>query len=224
MNRLREKTTATLLIAIFMTSAMILVVPAIAKKGGTTIQDGTLLDSAGNPLVLGFDVYGYNYQGHMFNGWYWNNQRPSTPWTKDTIDQAPSKTWLIMKWSDTWLSNMDRDGDGKLDRGYPYPTGTSDPPIYTSSAAPGAWVTNHQFGEYEVDGKVYKWNYFVKIAHPGSDAVKIGDTWYTADGTEIGLVIWGAYAIIQQVENDPGAGIHGLQYISPNCAGLGAYK
>jgi hypothetical protein len=51
----------------------------------------------------------------------------------------------------------------------------------------------------------------------------VKDTWYAADGTEIGPVIWGAFAIIQQVENDPCAGIHGLQYASPDHPGLGGW-
>jgi len=63
MNKLKMKTTATLLIAVFMISAIGLVIPTMAKKAGTTIQDGTLVDKWGNPLVLGFDKYGYNYQG-----------------------------------------------------------------------------------------------------------------------------------------------------------------
>ena len=50
------------------------------------------------------------------------------------------------------------------------------------------------------------------------------DVWYSADGTEIGPEIWGAFAIIQQVENDQCTGIHGLQYLSPTSAGFGYYK
>ena len=42
-----------------------------------------------------------------------------------------------------------------------------------------------------------------------------------ADGIEIGEVIWGAFAIIQQVENDHCAGIHGFQFNSPDHSGLG---
>lgn len=149
--RLEKKTTATLLIAIFMISAMVLVVPALAKKGGTTIQDGTLVDTWGNPLVLGFDEYGYNYQAHMFNGWYWNNQRPLVPFTDEQslMDAGKSTTWLIMKWSDSWLSNMDHNEDGKLDKGWPISG-----PSYTSSAVEGAWLTNHQFGSYwDIEGE-----------------------------------------------------------------------
>ena len=112
------------------------------------------------------------------------------------------------------VSNKDADGDGKLDRHYGFPT-------YIGS---GAWTTNHQSGEYESDGKICKWNYFVKIVAAPADAEKIGATWYTAGGVEIGPAIWGDFAIIQQVENDPCGGIHGLQYLSPNNAGFGSYS
>ena len=44
---------------------------------GTTIKEGILEYSAGHylegePLVLGFDPYGYNYQAHIFKGSYVN--------------------------------------------------------------------------------------------------------------------------------------------------------
>ena len=47
----------------------------IAGKGGnksdcTTIQDGTLLTSDGRVIVPGYDEWRYNYQAHMFNGYY----------------------------------------------------------------------------------------------------------------------------------------------------------
>ena len=48
------------------------------------------------------------------------------------------------KWNDAWLSNKDCDGDGLLDRHYGLDS-------YRGS---GAWLTNHQSGEYEVDGIV----------------------------------------------------------------------
>ncbi len=102
---------------------------------------------------------------------------------------------------------MDRNDDGKLDRGLEEP--------YTSSASPGAWVTNHQVGGEGKD----RWTYFVKIVCPMEDATLIDGTWYTPDGTEIGPVIWGAYAIIQQVESGQGA-----TYVSPASAGFGYYK
>jgi hypothetical protein len=39
------------------------------------IQSGTITDSAGNPIAMGFDQYGYNYQAHMFNGYADNFRR-----------------------------------------------------------------------------------------------------------------------------------------------------
>ncbi len=48
---------------------------AMAEKGGknagcTTIQEGTLLTSAGDVIYPGYDQWGYNYQAYMFNGTY----------------------------------------------------------------------------------------------------------------------------------------------------------
>lgn len=125
-----------------------------------------------------------------------------------------------MKWSDEWLSNKDCNGDGKLDRGY-----SCDPIYAKSSACQGAWVTNHQFGSYEgEDGEICKWNYFVKIVMVPEDATKVNGMWYTADGEEIGTVIWGAYARILQISNDPCADEHGVlnNYEAPT--GFGYYK
>jgi len=224
MNKLKMKMTSTLLIAIFMISTMTCVASVIAKKDDsvTTIRDGTLVDKWGNPLVLGFDKYGYNYQAHIFVGWYHNVGRPEVAWTDETIDQAPSKTWLIMKWNDVWLSNVDRNDDGKLDRGIG--------PDYASSGVPGAWETNHQFGSYIEDGIEYKWNYFVKIVAAPDDAYKEyheeDDKWYyhLSDGTEMGTVLWGEYARTLQIFNDQGTGEHGVEYNPAGPTGFGCYK
>src|SRR3990172_2146189 len=35
-----------------------------------TIQSGTITDSVGNPVALGYDPFGYHYQAHMLNGRY----------------------------------------------------------------------------------------------------------------------------------------------------------
>ena len=67
------------------------------------------------------------------------------------------------------------------------------------------------------------WNYFVKIVAVPSDATSDGVTWLDADGTEIGPVIWGAFAVVQEVSNDACAGLHGVQYKSPAGPGLGQY-
>ena len=181
-----------------------------AKKGDTctTIQSGLLTGSDGNVLTVGFDQWGYNYQGKMFSGGYCDSYRDAA-WCQPYAD-----VHLLMKWNDAWLDNKDCDGDGLLDRHYGYDD-------YIGS---GAWLTNHQSGEYEgEDGKICKWNYFVKIVAAPADAVLEDGVWYTADGTEIGPEIWGAFATIQQVENDPCGEIHGLQFKSPFNAGLGGW-
>jgi len=283
----------------------------------TTIQDGTLLTSDGVPIVVGYDDWGYNYQAHLFNGFYCDSYRDAA-WCQPYVDVK-----LAMKWNDAWLSNKDCDGDLLLDRHYGYPS-------YIGS---GAWLTNHQSGTYwsfvgdwvlelnfenvlyahdvtfttEVSyesfsgtggypsGEIYQiissvsgivdtsvvpnevlitityinpmpgskryltgtiaadgtmsgnwtsnvgpshsgtwesttgaaiscdWNYFVKIVAVPSDAELSGDTWLDADGVEIGPEIWGAFAVVQEVENDACAGLHGAQYISPSGPGLGQF-
>ncbi len=74
-----KKLISGLIIAIL--SLGVLASPAIAgdgkKPGGTTIQQGVLTYStghylAGQPLKVGYDIFGYNYQAHMFNGSYAN--------------------------------------------------------------------------------------------------------------------------------------------------------
>ncbi|NQW21743.1 MAG: hypothetical protein HQ477_13645 [Chloroflexi bacterium] len=170
-----------------------------------TIQGGTISDSTGEVITTGFDDWGYNYQARLFNGNYCDSYRDAA-WCQPYKDVD-----LSMKWNDAWLSNTDRDDDGLLDRHY----GSSG---YIGS---GAWLTNHQSGSYELDGKVIQWNYFVKIVAAPSDAISTGGIWYTAGGTEIGPAIWGAFAIVQEIENDPGSDTHGAQFISPLRSGLG---
>jgi hypothetical protein len=163
-------------------------------------------------LTTGYDEFGYNYQAHMFNGRYCDSDR--------VIGGAYCDVDLIMKWNDAWLSNADCgiDGvngpqDGLLDRHYGYGS-------YIGS---GAWETNHQYGTYELDGEICEWDYFIKIIAVPADATKVSAVWYSADGTEIGPDIWGAFAIIQQVENDSCAAVEGMQYLSPDHAGLGGW-
>ena len=250
------------------------------------IQDGELYASTGELLTTGYDEFGYNYQAHIFNGKYCDYER--------VIGGDYCDVELIMKWNDAWLSNVDCNNDSLLDRYYGFDS-------YIGS---GAWLTNHQSGEYTdwnvlgdwvfefdynsrkhphdvhietfedgvftakgihqiyfqtwtatgtvseddftmrimYDGSSYTvdvvgtisedgtisgdwnsspWNYFVKIVAVPTDAYVDEGIWYTADGIEIGEVIWGAFAIIQQVENDACTGLHGQQYLSPTRAGLG---
>jgi hypothetical protein len=221
--------------------------PVMAGKPSdcTRIQDGVLTYSAGHylegePLTIGYDIFGYNYQAHLFNGSYANaylGRYGYPPYEGDTdayyewlVEEGKAATveeaealmngvygWLyrdvqlMMKWNDAWLSNKDCDPDGALDRHYGFPG-------YIGS---GAWLTNHQWG-YNEDGT--KWTYFVKIVAAPADATADGGMWYTADGTEIGPAIWGEFAIIQQVINDKVTDDHGLYYRSPASAGFGFYQ
>ena len=106
---------------------------------------------------------------------------------------------------------MDCDGDGKLDRHFGYPS-------YKGS---GAWLTNHQSGKVDVDGKLRKWTYFVKIVAVNPEDILNNGYFYTPDGTEIGQAIWGDFAIVEEVSNDPSMGVHGILYKAPNGPGLG---
>ena len=119
-----------------------------------------------------------------------------------------------MWWNDAWLSNKDCDGDGLLDRHYGF----------NSYIGSGAWLTNHMWGTYEdLEGNIYAWNYFVKIVAVPTDAYNVDETWYAADGTEIGPAIWGAFAVLMEVYNDQGTGEHGVAYHSPYSVGFGRY-
>lgn len=205
-----------------------------AKSSCTTLKDGVLTYSSGHylygvPIPVGYNAYGYNYQAHMFKGSYANTYLGSDgfpPYTGDDAayladnPTAASKwywpyrsTQLMMKWNDAWLSNQDCNGDGLLDRHYGYPS-------YIDSEA---WITNHMWDSYDDGGLTCNWVYFTKIVAAPATATKSGGTWYAADGTEIGPVIWGEFATIQSVYNDPCAGFTGLEYLSPDHAGFGGW-
>jgi hypothetical protein len=141
-----------------------------------TIMDGTITDSNGNIISVGFDQYGYNYQAHLFDGYYDNSFRPAVLVT--------SGDKLIMKWSDSWLANVDCNLDHKLDRGL------VDGVVGGTSRG---WLTNQLNGSY-VDGNdaVQHYTDFVKIVWTGTGP------------------IWGEFTIIQEVLNDPAAGFTGL--------------
>ena len=175
----------------------------------TTIQDGVLLTSVNTPITTGYDEWGYNYQAHIFNGLYCDSYRDAA-WCQPYKDVE-----LEMKWNDAWLSNNDCDGDKLLDRHYGF----------ASYIGSGAWLTNHQKGTYlDSKGKKQRWTYFTKIVAAPTDAVLTNGTWFTADGTEIGPVIWGEFVTIQEVYNDTGTGEHGVLYLSPYSAGFGRFS
>lgn len=205
-----------IMIFLYVSVAFVFSTQALAGKGGVkggnpqcaTIQQGGLFSSDGVEITTGFDDWGYNYQGRMFKGGYCDSYRDAA-WCEPYVDVN-----LAMKWNDAWINNKDCDEDGLLDRHYGYDS-------YIGSSA---WLTNHQSGEYEgVDGERCTWFYFVKIVAAPADAETIDGVWFTADGNEIGPVIWGQFATIQQVENDTCAGLNGVQYHSPNGPGFGQY-
>lgn len=219
------------LILVLSVLLLLALVPAVTLAGPkndacTTLKAGELTYSAGHylagqPLVVGYDEYGYNYQAHMFNGSYANvylGRDGFPPYEGDdatylaAYPSAETKWYwpyrnvqLIMKWNEPWLSNKDCDDDGLLDRYYGYAG-------YVGS---GAWLTNHT---NEGKGKDHTTS-FVKIVAAPADAYTSGGYWYTVDDIEIGPVIWGSFAILQEVISGEGA-----TYISPAAPGFGKYK
>lgn len=175
----------------------------------TTIQDGTLTTEVGEPVEVGFDEWGYNYQARIFSGTYCDAYRDAD-WC-----QPFKGVNLSMKWNDAWISNKDCDADGKLDRH----SGHSD---YKGS---GAWLTNHMWGSYlGDDAREHNWSYFVKIVAVPSGAELVDGVWYTPDGGEIGPEIWGQFAVIEEIYNDPYAGSTGVETLSPTGPGLGRFN
>lgn len=162
-------------------------------KDCRTIPGGEIYTSQGEQITPGFMGNGYNYQAHIYSGEY----KPG--WN------------LLMKWNDEWLSNKDCDWDGMLDR----------PPVYPGS---GAWCTNHWTTTYiDENGNECVYSEFTKIIAVPVGAYEENGYWYNADGTEIGESIWGPFAIIQKVINDPCQGTEGVQYTSPDHPGLGGW-
>lgn len=193
-------------VAAAMLAGAVLATSASAKQTEcTTIQDKTLVTSTGDIIMPGYDQWGYNYQARIFNGGYCDVYRDAA-WC-----QAYKDIDLVMKWNGPWLDNKDCDDDTLLDRH----EGT---PSYIGS---GAWLTNQQSGTVDINGRARKWTYFIKIIAVADDATLDDGVWYAADGGEIGPVIWGQFAIVQEVLNDPSSGAHGVQYLSPTGPGMG---
>lgn len=144
------------------------------------IQDGVIKDSEGNLIELGYDKYGYNYQAHIFNGFADNYSRPAVPVTEGDR--------LVMKWSDSWMANVDTNGDLTLDRGLV---------DGVASGTSMGWCTNHYEGSYDSDGDGSldaHYTEFYKIVWTGP-----------------GSPLWGQYTVIEYVLNDPLGGLNGLQ-------------
>jgi hypothetical protein len=198
---------ATKLIVVSCLILLVAAWPAAAKKNDcATIQGGELLASDGSEIAVGYDMWGYNYQARKFKGYYCDSYRDAA-WCQEYAEVK-----LKMKWNDAWLSNKDCDGDGELDRHNGFES-------YLGS---GAWLTNHQSGSYtDDDGELCSWNYFVKIVAAPADGNLLNGVWFDGAGDVVGPVIWNEFAIVQQVENDPCAGLHGNQTIDPKPARAG---
>ena len=206
--------------------------------GVTKIQDGVLKYSAEHYLAdqllrVGFDPYGYNYQAHAFRGYYVNAylgksgfppyQGDDEAYLAENPGAVALEAWphrkarLMMKWNDAFISNVDRDtegdGVGVLDTHYGFDG-------YIGS---GAWLMNHISDVGQHGQKVQ----LAKIVAAPADAepVKVeieGESfwfWQAADGKLIGPVLWGEFAIIQQIFSGRGA-----KDISPFGPGLGKFK
>ena len=179
-----------LLVAAALLILSLFAIPAAGQC--TKIKDGTISDSAGNTITLGSDQFGYNYQAHLFNGTYDSVDRILDHRyygsTGDFTDDS-----LIMKWSDDWLSNLDCNRDGKLDRG-----GAAGADVNLSKG----WLTNQVEGDYiGSDSDSHHYTYFVKIVFDGGAACG------TASNP---ACIWGTFAVIEEVYNDPFGGFHGV--------------
>jgi len=198
------------------------------QSGDVLYPSGHLL--AGESISTSFDMYGYNYQAHMFKGLYANlylgeGGYPPYDGNDYYFDDKPELTqpgsyfmtyyWnnrkdeVNMTWNDTWQSNKDCDGDGSLD--------TSQ-----NTIGSGAWENFHLKGSYEDEnGKICKWEQLTKIVAIPTDANLIDGYWYDTEGNEIGQDFYGRWAITQNILNNPCGEENGVQYKSPFRVGFG---
>jgi hypothetical protein len=152
------------------------------------IVGGTILTSEGEPVTLGFDEWGYNYQAKLFHGSYCDSLRGAE------CSEEYADVELTMKWNDAWLDNVDCDGDQLLDR----------PTSYRGS---GAWLTNQMDGRYELEGRRCRWHQFSLFIAAPSDASAVDGIWYDDDGEELGPVIWNDFYVAERRRIDPCGGI-----------------
>ena len=173
----------------------------------TRIREGVLQYEpshylAGTPYTLGVNPFGYDYENHVFDGFYVNAYLGADgfpPYEGDeqaylAANPKVAGTWyweyrrahLMMKWNDAWLANCDCDGDRKLDRHFGYDS-------YVGSPA-------QIWNEMDQDEGARIWKYENKIVAVPEDARLAGGVWYTADGRRLGPEIWGDFAIVREHE------------------------
>jgi hypothetical protein len=171
------------------------------------IKSGSIIDTAGNPVTLGNDQFGYNYQAHLFNGTYDSSDRVLDGLYFGSVGDYTDDN-LIMKWSDEWLSNVDCNGDNLLDRGLNSKTGVA-------TGASMGWLTNQIEGDYiGTDGDSHHYTYFAKIVFDNGAACTSGSP----------SCLWGTFSLIEEVYNDPFGGYHGMnRSMLSKPAGFGYY-
>lgn len=213
-----------------------------AQAACTTIQSGQLKYRvgaylAGQPYQAGVDPYGYNYQAHLFAGSFFNvyaNGDGLPPYSGDdaaylTANPTAATHWawpwrtidVSMKWNDAWMSNQDCDGDGALDRHYGF----------ASYVGSGAWLTNHNSWTVPAGNNELQASEFLKIvAMPasatfGAPPGYFGEgTVYATNGKAMGDRLWGEFAVVQYVLNDPGNSTRGILLRSEASAGFGSWR
>ncbi len=213
---------------------------SVQKKGNSkqkcaTIQSETIYYPTGHYLgaraiSTGFDIFGYNYQAHIFNGYYANlylGEEGYPPYTGNNetyLDENPDLKndnyfltyyWpyrnddVNMTWNDTWLSNKDCNNDGSLD-------------VEQNTIGSGAWQNYHSKGIYDDEnGNKCNWVLQYKIIAVPEYAYLENGFWYDVDDNEIGENFYNEWAIIQIISNDPCGGENGVKYKSPFRVGFG---
>lgn len=208
------------LFGIFFIAILLSTTASLAKpQKCTTIKDGVLKYPVGHYLegqllTTGYDIYGFNYQAHRFDGCFVNYLRSyhgSPPY------EGECSMHFSLKWNDAYLSNKDCDGDGYLDRDW--------------SLGSGAWRFEQQRGEYmNEDGEICTYSFFAKLIVPpsgsyvGEPCDSRGCTWYTSSGEEIGLQRHVYFAMISAITHDSCGRYSGPYYLSSLPVGLGYWK
>lgn len=199
---LRSIITASSLIVVSLASLS--VASARDTNRCATILGGTIHTSDGEPITLGFDAWGYNYQAHLFVGEYCDVSRGNVACNEEYAGVS-----LLMAWNDAWLSNRDCDGDGLLDRHFGHPS-------YIGS---GARLTNHLMGSYELDGRTCHWRQHYLFTAAPSDAELVDGIWYDAEGEELGPMIWNEFVQRAGPLHDPCGGASQQRARSASAAG-----
>lgn len=182
-----------LLVAVVATGVIVV----FAKPGDDlcrNIQSGDL-SRWGEVLSTGFDSWGYNYQGHGFNGAYCDHYRDFRPdfLGNEDCEDAYSGLKLQMRWNNEYLSNKDCSGDGLLDTHPNFPS-------YLSS---GAAFSANLRGSYQHNGQACALDYTIKIYADPRAAYKSDGSWHTIDGKELGPVFWDHFVVARELEKDP---------------------